>query len=114
MNLIKKVKVLNGVYWVEIPEANIYILCGCPAESVKHLMKRGLIVSTERDGVSFETGPNVVLLSDVNIQGGDFSNMAEFPVLQMLYRQGMILPNHPSNTGQKPILAGLKEQVHCI
>ena len=28
----------------------------------------------------------------------------EFPVLQMLYRQGMLLPNHPNNTGVKPLL----------
>jgi hemerythrin len=37
--------------------------------------------------------------------------MAEFPVLQMLYRQGMILPNHPNNTGEKPILIGSKSQI---
>lgn len=48
----------------------------------------------ERYEISLESGPNVILLSDVMIQGGDFSNMGEFPVLQMLYRQGMILPNN--------------------
>jgi hemerythrin len=45
------------------------------------------------------------------LQNGRFANMAEFPVLQMLYRQGMILPNHPNNTGRKPILVGSAEQV---
>ncbi|MDP6776877.1 MAG: hemerythrin domain-containing protein, partial [Candidatus Latescibacteria bacterium] len=29
----------------------------------------------------------------------------------MLYRQGMILPNHPGNTGTKPMLIGSREQV---
>lgn len=108
---MKKIKVAKGIYWVEIPEEDLYILCGCPADSVKHLAKRGLIVETEKDGVSYETGPNAILLSDVPIQKGDFSNLAEFPVLQMLYRQGMILPGHPNNFGIKPMLIGLEEQV---
>jgi len=108
---IRKFKVLSGVYWIEVPEAGLSMLCGCPADSVKHLMRRGLIASIERDGKSYETGPNAILLSDVMIQNGSFANMAEFPVLQMLYRQGMIVPNHPGNTGRKPLLIGNKEQV---
>jgi len=113
MNPIKKINVTQGVFWIEIPEAEVYILCGCPADSVKHLMKRGLIVSVEQDGISWETGPNAILLSDVLLQNGEFSNMAEFPVLQMLYRQGMLLPGHPNNRGLKPVLIGLKEQVEA-
>ncbi|UCH10619.1 MAG: cyclic nucleotide-binding domain-containing protein, partial [Fidelibacterota bacterium] len=74
-------------------------------------MKKGLIVSREDNGVTYETGPNVILLSDVFSQNGDISNLAEFPVLQMLYRQGMILPNHPRNTGEKPMIIGSAEQV---
>ena len=62
-------------------------------------------------GVPSESGPNAILLSDVMIQGGDFSNLAEFPVLQMLYRQGMLLPGHPGNTGAHPLLIGTREQV---
>ena len=31
----------HGVWWVEIAAANLRILCGCPADAVKHLMKRG-------------------------------------------------------------------------
>ena len=95
---IKKVTVSNGVYWVGIPGADLYILCGCPADSVKHLMKTGIIRTVEKDGVVFEIGPNAILLSEVSIQNGDFCNLGEFPVLQMLYRQGMLLPNHPNNT----------------
>lgn len=113
MSKITKIKVSNGIYWIEIPEADLFIMCGCPPDSVKHLMKRGLIVTTEQDGVSFETGPNAILLSDVMLQGDDIANMAEFPVLQMLYRQGMILPNHPGNTGVKPLLIGNNEQLRA-
>jgi len=108
---LRKIEVTTGVWWVEAPEAGIRVLCGCPADSVKHLIKRGLITSTERDGVPFETGPNMILLSDAMVQNGSFSNLAEFPVLQMLYRQGMILPGHPGNSGQKPLLMGSADQV---
>jgi hemerythrin len=108
---MKKLKVTNGVYWVEIPEADLFILCGCPADSVKHLMKTGHVVDGEKNGVSAQTGPNAILLSDTTMQHGSFSNLAEFPVLQMLYLQGMILPGHPNNTGRKPMLIGLEDQV---
>jgi hemerythrin len=108
---MQKQRVTNGVYWVEIPEADLFVLCGCPADSVKHLMKAGLIVEREKNGVMAQTGPNAILLSDTMIQKGSFSNLAEFPVLQMLYLQGMILPDHPNNNGQKPMLIGLEDQV---
>lgn len=111
MSAIKKVEVTQGVAWVEIPEAELYVLCGCPADSVKHLMRRGLIAPVEHEGVHFETGPNAILLSDSLIQNGVFCNLAEFPVLQMLYRQGMLLPGHPNNTGIKPLLIGAAPQV---
>ena len=108
---IEKIKVTTGLYWVAIPEANVYIQCGCPADSVKHLIKKGLIVKKESQGVDFETGPNVILLSDVSIQNGNFANLSEFPVLQMLYRQGLILPGHPNNSGDRPLLLGSRDQV---
>ncbi len=113
MAKIIKVKVTNSVWFVSVPEARIFILCGCPADSTKHLIKQGLILTKDVNGVIYETGPNVVLLSDVLVQNGTFSNLAEFPVLQMLYRQGMILPNHPNNTGVKPMLIGAGEQVRA-
>ncbi|OAN44842.1 cyclic nucleotide-binding protein [Paramagnetospirillum marisnigri] len=113
MPLLRKIEVTTGVWWIEAPQAGVFILCGCPADAVKHLMKRGLIVSTESNGVPFETGPNAILLSDAMVQNGNFSNLAEFPVLQMLYRQGMILPNHPGNTGCKPLLIGSADQVQA-
>ncbi len=108
---MKKEKVTNGVYWVEIPAADLYILCGCPADSVKHLMRTGHILDRQKNGAAAQTGPNAILLSDTTMQHGSFSNLAEFPVLQMLYMQGMILPNHPNNTGRKPMLIGLEDQV---
>ena len=108
---MRVLKVAAGIHWIDIPDADLRILCGCPADCVKHLMKRGLIIRTEAAGTVFETGPNAILLSDISLQNGEFSNLSEFPVLQMLYRQGMILPGHPNNKGIKPLLIGLKEQV---
>ncbi|MBF0341928.1 MAG: cyclic nucleotide-binding domain-containing protein [Magnetococcales bacterium] len=108
---MRKINIIPGVSWVEIPGIDLYILCGCPADVVKHLMRRGLSISSEKNGVTFETGPNAILLSDIPIQNGAFANLAEFPVLQMLYRQGMILPGHPNNTGIKPLLMGSETQV---
>lgn len=106
-------QVAPGVFWLQVPEAGLYILCGCPGEVVKHLMRRGLINTVNKGGVTCETGPNVILLSDLLIQNGGFANLAEFPVLQMLYRQGMLLPGHPSNTGIKPMLIGSPAQVQA-
>jgi hemerythrin len=111
MAKIKKTEVIRGVYWVEVPEAGLYLLCGCPEDATKHLMRLRLIIPTEKDGVTFETGPNAILLSDVALQNGKFCNLAEFPVLQMLYKQGMLIPGHPNNTGLKPLLIGSRDQI---
>ncbi len=108
---IRKLVVANGIYYVEIPAAGLYLLCGAPADSVKHLFRRGIIQTTERGGVSFENGPNAILLSDSMIQNGHLCNLAEFPILQMLYRQGMLIPNHPNNVGARPKLIGTPEQL---
>jgi hemerythrin len=106
-----KIKISNGIYYVEIPEADLRILCGCPADSIKHLKKRGLIVTKEKGGAAYETGPNAIILSDVTMQKGALSNLAEFPVLHMFYKQGMIIPKHPNNSGIKPLLIGTKDQI---
>ncbi|MBF0461159.1 MAG: MBL fold metallo-hydrolase [Magnetococcales bacterium] len=111
-NLIS-IQVTPGVVWLQVPEAGLYILCGAPSEVVKHLVQRGLIQTVTRDGVTYETGPNAILLSDLLVQNGGFANLTEFPVLQMLYRQGMILPGHPNNTGVKPLLIGSATQVRA-
>jgi hemerythrin len=109
--LIRKLVVASGISYVEIPAAGLSLLCGAPADAVKHLFRRGIIQTTEDGGVTFETGPNAILLSDSMIQNGHLCNLAEFPILQMLYRQGMLLPNHPNNTGRKPRLIGTPEQL---
>ena len=110
---IRKIEISTGIFWVEVPEIDLYVLCGCPADAIKHLRKRGLIEKTTRNGTTFETGPNAILLSDVLRQNGSFSNLTEFPVLQMLYLQGMIIPNHPNNTGRKPLLIGSSQQLEA-
>jgi len=106
-------KVSEGVYWVSIPQVNLRLLCGCPADTVKHLMQKGLIVKRQLDGREYETGPNAILLADTSSQNGGFSNLAEFPVLQMFYRQGMIIPGHPNNKGQKPLIVGSSNQLRA-
>ncbi len=113
MSYLEKIEIIPGVSWVQVSATDLKILCGCPADIVKHLMKKGLILGKEVNGVHFETGPSAILLSDVPLQNGHFCNLAEFPVLQMLYRQGMILPNHPNNTGVKPLLLGISEQLRA-
>ncbi len=111
--LLNVTQVSTGIFWLQVPEANLYILCGCPAEAVKHLMRSGFISSKTKNNISFETGPNIILLSDLFVQHGNFSNLAEFPVLHMLYRQGMILPDHPNNTGIKPTIIGDSKQLNA-
>lgn len=111
MGLIIKRKVQEGVYWVEIPEADLRILCGCPADSIKHLAIKGLLPVVEMGGVQVEYGPNAILLSDVLLQNGDLSNLAEFPILHMFYTQGMILPDHPNFKSPKPLIIGKKDQI---
>jgi len=110
---VEKIKVTEGSYFVDIPEVGLSILCGCPENAVKFMIREGLILKREKAGKVFETGPNALLLSESPFQNGSFCNLAEFPVLQMLYMQGMILPGHPNNTGAKPILVGLKHQVEA-
>ena len=113
MPKIRHIRVTSGVEWIDIEGADLRILCGCPVDIVKHLMRRGLITETSIGDIIFETGPNAILISDVMVQGGGFANLSEFPVLQMLYRQGMIIPNHPNNTGRKPLLIGLPDQIEA-
>ncbi|MCG6953424.1 MAG: cyclic nucleotide-binding domain-containing protein [Betaproteobacteria bacterium] len=111
MSAIRKINVTTGISWIEIADAGLRLLCGCPADVVKHLARRGLILPVEVGGVACESGPNAILLSDLAIQNGQACNRAEFPVLQMLYLQGMLVPDHPNNTGERPQLIGSHRQV---
>ncbi len=112
MGLTKTI-VTKGVTWIEAPDADLRVLCGCPADVVKHLMIKGFIAPKEKDGVRYESGPNAILLSDISVQNGGFSNLAEFPILQMFYRQGMLIPNHPGNDGRKPLIIGITNQLRA-
>lgn len=103
---MESVPVTPGVTYVRIPEHGLFFLCGSPPDAVKHLMRRGLISERSDRGVTYEIGPNAILLSDVPVQNGGFANLAEFPLLQMFYRQGMILPGHPNNKGVRPLVVG--------
>lgn len=106
---IRKLRVTTGVYYLEIPEAGFNLLCGSPADSIKHLLRRGIIQTCESGGTLFENGPTAILLSDAMVQNGQLCNLAEFPVLQMLYRQGLHIPAHPNNSGRRPRLIGAPE-----
>ena len=110
---MEKYDICDGVSVVGIPEAGLSVLCGCPENVVKFMIRGGVIRSEMVGGRRFETGPNAILLSELPIQNGRFSNLAEFPVLQMLYRQGLIVPGHPRNTGVRPMLVGLRAQVEA-
>lgn len=104
-------KVATGLYWLEIPERDLYLMCGCPMDGIKHLENKNIIHRLDRDDVYMESGPNAILLSDLPVQNGYFCNLAEFPILHMMYKQGMVLPGHPGNKGEKPWIIGSNEQV---
>lgn len=108
------IEVCRGVWLVNIPEVALSVLCGCPPDVTKHLMRRGLITERQWAGGTYENGPNAILLSERPIQGGKLANLAEFPILQMFYRQGMIIPGHPGNTGRKPLIIGMENQLHAL
>ena len=110
--MIEKYFVSTGIQWVEVKEADLRILCGSPMDSIKHLKAKGFLKPSEIDGHYYEYGPNVILLSDLSTQNGSFSNLSEFPVLHMIYKQGMGIPGHPnSEKGYRPLIMGNMEQV---
>lgn len=104
MSLIKKAHIANGIFWVEVPEADLRICCGVPPDTVKFLKKKNYIRSSPQSGK--EVGPNAILLSDAMVQNHMLCNLGEFPVMQMLYMQGMI--NDPE---KKPMIIGLENVV---
>lgn len=108
---MRKTDLANGMSIVDIPDAGLSVLCGCPENAIKFLIKSGAVSQVESGGLRFETGPNAILLSERPVQGGRFRNLGEFPVLHMLYKQGMLLPGHPNNKGHKPMIIGMRDQV---
>ena len=111
MSYIVKKHISTGVTWIAIEEADLFICCGCPADTVKHLKKNGLIDVITANGFSYENGPNAILLSDTLIQNGQVANLTEFVILQMLYLQGVNVPNHPNYRKWKPLLIGYSDQI---
>jgi len=95
-----------GCFYLEVPEVGLRILCGCPPDSVKSLKKLGFIYNQTVQGVVCETGPNAILLGDLAVQADEISNLTEFPVLHMLYKQGLGIPGHPNRASGKPMLIG--------
>lgn len=100
---MKKVDIAAGIYYVEVPEEDLRILCGCPENSIKFVMKKGLI----RKGKEGFIGPNALLLNDIAIEQGRHLNLAEFPFLHYTFFQGTGDPNNR----EKMVLIGLPSQI---
>ena len=98
--------VLDGAKYIEIPEADVRILCASPAEISKSLISKSLIRPIIKDGkpTMFETGPNIILLSDLHTQHNYFRNLIEFPLLQILYKQGLGIPSPDGKPKPKPMI----------
>ena len=106
---IKQIKITNGTFWIEIDAIDLRLLCGCPADVSKFLAQEELIKTiTSSDGRLTVSGPNAILLSDKQMQNGRVCNFSEFPLMHMLYMQGMLVPNSP-NFGQTPYFIGKSE-----
>jgi len=89
----------------------LFLCCGCPADTIKHLKKAGVVSKKKVDGWDCETGPNAILLSDTMIQNGKLANLTEFVILHMLYLQGTNIPVHPNYQKFKPLLIGYENQI---
>ncbi|MDX2469590.1 MAG: MBL fold metallo-hydrolase [SAR324 cluster bacterium] len=113
MSLIEYQKVSPGLFWLEIKEANLKLMCGSPVDAIKHLGKAGKLDIKIIDGFYSEEGPNAILLSDLFEQKGKVSNLSEFPLLHCLYKQGILIPNHPNSKLPKPLLIGEANQLQC-
>jgi len=47
----KRIKITIGTYWVEMPAAKVYVLCGCLADSAKYLIifqKRSIAILAKK------------------------------------------------------------------
>ena len=60
MSAICRISISTRIHWIETPGADLRIPCGCPADSVRHLLNRGLIVSEEVKGV--KAAPEALLM----------------------------------------------------
>lgn len=102
-----KIKVTMGIYYIQVPEEDLRILCGCPENSIKFIMQKGLTPPVVKNGFNLVSGPNTILLNDISILNSHFLNFAEFPVLHQQYFQGAAF----NGTHEKFTLIGMKDRV---
>ena len=83
------------------------MLCGCPEtfDAAAPHLSDGEKRRALRDRPQYDIDVGRCASERLVLQSG------RIPVLQMLYRQGMIIPGHPNNKGVKPLLLGSREQV---
>jgi len=100
-----------GCFYLQAPSVGLKMLCGSPPDAIKLLSARGHVQATTLSGYYAESGPNAILLNDRLTQAGEICNLTEFPVLHMLYKQGMAIPGHPNHQAQPPLLIGKSSQL---
>lgn len=105
---MKKSDITNGLSYIEVPEVGMRILCGCPENSIKFIMQKGLTPAVEINGFRLVSGPNAILLNDIPIFNSHFLNFSEFPVLHHQYFQGAAF----NGTNDKVMLVGNRTQVN--
>ena len=87
MSYIQQTALKDATY-LSIPEADVFLLCSSPADVVKELASKKLITVVD-ETISKENGPNAILMSELGVENLSFRNVIEFPILQMLYKQGV-------------------------
>ncbi|MGL1894082.1 MAG: MBL fold metallo-hydrolase [Spirochaetaceae bacterium] len=105
---MKKIEITNGIYYLEVPEVGLRILCGCPENSIKFIMQKKLTPSVKVNDFNLVGGPNAILLNDISIMNSHFLNFSEFPVLHQQYFQGAAF----NGSNEKFILIGNKNIVN--
>ncbi len=104
---MKKTDITKGISYLEIPEEGLRILCGCPENSIKFIMQKGLTPPVVINGFNLVGGPNAILLNDLSVSNSHFLNFAEFPVLHHQYFQGAAF----NGTNEKYTIIGNEDKV---
>jgi hemerythrin len=108
LDYIRKSFLGRGVYYIEVDDIDLRILCGAPCNVSKIITQNGFSDKVEYNNQTLEKGPNAILLSDFDIQNQQLCNASEFPILHMLYKQHRIDFDNLKESA-KPILIGRKE-----
>lgn len=104
---MNKTDITKGISYLEVPEENLRILCGCPENSIKFVMQKGLTKPVVINGFKLVSGPNAILLSDISLLNSHFLNFSEFPVLHHQFFQGAAF----NGTNEKFTLIGSSRSV---